>query len=202
MSKPKDQISTRVSTPIASAEDDMFADLPPLEAFDVKQHEIATHLAALMVHAGKNRTELAECIGWQKSRISRVLSGTGNLTLRTVHQFTECLGYDFDIVFRELTSDHRANQPWELAYVNQHGEAEESKAADRYTLIVRTADQIVSDYIDGTGQKFYVSGIIGNHSHSRDIKSLPESQSQQWLAVSEPTPAFDAPTIQFVGADL
>ncbi len=93
-------------------ENDMFADLDPLTVFDVKKDYIATQLTALMIHCGKNRSEMAEELGWKKSRITKVLSGHNNLTIKTICDFTTHLGYYFDVIFHG-SNDQRPKQPWQ-----------------------------------------------------------------------------------------
>jgi antitoxin component HigA of HigAB toxin-antitoxin module len=92
--------------------DDVFADLPPLEGFDFKKHEIAAQLAALLSFANKTRSAIASELQWKKSRVSNVLSGRSNLTVKTVYEFCSSLGFDFDVTFRR-PSESRPKQPWQ-----------------------------------------------------------------------------------------
>ncbi len=56
--------------------------------------EIAARISALMHEQKLNQTALAEKTGKPKSYVSRVLSGTVNLTLKTVAEFEAALGAD------------------------------------------------------------------------------------------------------------
>lgn len=91
---------------------DMFADLPEMDLLTLKKDQVAIQLAALMSYAGRTRTSMADSLGWKKSRVSRVLSGNGNPTVKTIFEFCSVLDYDFDLVFRK-PNESRANQPWQ-----------------------------------------------------------------------------------------
>ena len=80
--------------------------------FETKAQEVAVQLAAAVRHAGISRADLAEKLGWKASRVSKVLTGNGNLTLRTIYQVAEAAGLEFDVILRS-PSAQRAAQPWE-----------------------------------------------------------------------------------------
>lgn len=84
------------------------------EEFDVqaKLVEVSVTLCALMEHEGVSRAELAKRLNWIPSRITKVLSGEDNLTLKTLVKVLRALEYDFDVVMRR-SGDARAKQPWE-----------------------------------------------------------------------------------------
>jgi transcriptional regulator with XRE-family HTH domain len=90
---------------------DIFADLQPLEDFDLKKDQIASHLSALLVYAGISRTQLAATLGWSKSRVTKALSGEENLTIKTINAIASALGYDFDIVYKGVNAACPP-QPW------------------------------------------------------------------------------------------
>lgn len=91
---------------------DVFDDIAPIDSFTRKKMAVGTGLAALVAFAGCTRTQLGSKLGWNKSQISSVLSGKGNLTLKTMHDVGAALGYDFDVVFRSPQCRY-ALQPWE-----------------------------------------------------------------------------------------
>ena len=43
--------------------------------FDIKAQEVATDLARALHESGMSRAELCEKLGWQPSRVSKVLGG-------------------------------------------------------------------------------------------------------------------------------
>lgn len=84
----------------------------------IKKDEVGTNLAMLLAYSGTTRSELAGLLGWEKSRISRILSGMENLTLRTIHDVCKAIGYEFDVTFRR-EGTRKPMQPWqtlEIAY--------------------------------------------------------------------------------------
>ncbi|MET3915179.1 transcriptional regulator with XRE-family HTH domain [Variovorax sp. OAS795] len=149
--------SALVSNASIDTEEDMFADLPPLDPFVVKKDQIAAHLAALLSHSGKTRTEVAEALGWKKSRVTSVLSGKSNLTVRTIWDFCSSLSFDFDVVFRSAWQPV-ASQPWQ-----QHSKAEASllSAITAGFPVVsfeeHTPEKIAADVKSGTNYDTYMT---------------------------------------------
>ncbi len=73
---------------------------------------VAADLTILVTHAGISRSELARKLGWSRARVSQVLSGTGNLTIETIHAIAQAAGVTFDVAFRKPDAA-RARQAWE-----------------------------------------------------------------------------------------
>lgn len=73
---------------------------------------VAADLAVLVHRAGLKRSDVAERLGWTRSRVSQVLSGEGNLTIETIHAVANAAGCAFDVVFRDKEAE-RAIQQWE-----------------------------------------------------------------------------------------
>lgn len=69
--------------------------------FQIKAQDIAVNINRALAEAGISRAELARMLGWRPSRVTHVLSGTGNLTLRTIFDITSALGLEFDVVLRK-----------------------------------------------------------------------------------------------------
>lgn len=69
--------------------------------FQAKAQDTAVALSRAVSEAGMTRAELAQALGWKPSRISHVLSGAGNLTLRTIFDLTSALGLEFDLQLRK-----------------------------------------------------------------------------------------------------
>ncbi|MHB1656994.1 MAG: helix-turn-helix domain-containing protein [Burkholderiales bacterium] len=105
--------STVLVTNNSQQTEDIFSDLEPISAVEIKKDYLATQLAALMSFSGKNRSDMAEGLGWKKSRITRVLSGNENLTIKTIWEFSSYLGFDFDVIFHG-PNDQRPKQPWQI----------------------------------------------------------------------------------------
>lgn len=148
---------------------DMFADLEPIDSFDVKKDEVAANLAALLALTGITRSEFAEKACWKKSRVTNVLSGKSNPTLRTVWEFCSRLGYDFDIVFR-LFDEKRPSQPWQKTpqpFVTLSNECISGKNFFGPTLHIQTPQEVARDFDTGNHKSIYVSfAITSDYSHS------------------------------------
>ena len=81
---------------------------------DIKKVAIATNFSALIHHVGKSKSEIADDLGWKRSRLSKVLSGEQNLTIKTMVDLSNAVGYDFDVIFHKSNVfSHRSLQPWE-----------------------------------------------------------------------------------------
>lgn len=77
-----------------------------------KLDEVSVLLCKLLEHANVSRAELARRLNWKPSRVTKVLSGEDNLTLRTLIRLLDELGYDFDVLLRKAGSP-RARQLWD-----------------------------------------------------------------------------------------
>ena len=138
---------------------DMFADLPELNALDIKKDEIATNLAALMSFSGVNRSSMAAFVQWQKSRITKVLSGRGNPTITTIWEFCTALGYDFDVVFRS-PEEECVKQPWERAHLPWLATGDQVHLEYSFPQIaftLQSAAEVAGDLVRGQGRAHYLS---------------------------------------------
>lgn len=136
--------------------DDLFADLPPLDPFEIKKERIATQFAALISYCGKSRTALAEELGCKKSRVSTVLSGKHNVTLKTMWDFASTLGYDFDVVFR-MADERPAPQPWERNSIVDHRCMRAEVKTIPLFVKVQTPEQVICDFATGNQSMIYFS---------------------------------------------
>lgn len=83
----------------------------PESAFNFKRSEVGSELAGLVGFEHISRKKLADDLGWKESRVSRVLSGKENLTLKSIFEIADALGYQFDVVYRK-EKERRPLQPW------------------------------------------------------------------------------------------
>lgn len=79
--------------------------------FELMAQEVAVKLANAAAASGMSQQELADKLGWKKSRISKVLHGASNLTLKTLFEISEALDIEFDIHFGGV---HHLNQQVEI----------------------------------------------------------------------------------------
>lgn len=136
--------------------DDLFADLPALDPFEVKKEYLATDLAALLVHSGITRSVACEKLGWHKSALTRVLSGKGNPTVKTIWNLAQLAGYDFDLVFRR-PEQQVAPQPWTCLSALTNVENFNNRSFEFFVLKVQTPEQVKSDMRNGTMSSMYFS---------------------------------------------
>lgn len=135
----------------------MFAELPALDHFWIKKDEVAAQLLGLMAHCGFNRASLAAELGWHKSRVTSVLSGKGNPTIRTIWELCRKLDYDFDLVFR-TKDEARPDQPWDKAYCQQLAEqAAPHDLGENCEFFVQSSEEVAEDLRRGTARSAYIT---------------------------------------------
>lgn len=74
--------------------------------FEAKAQDVAIVLAAAVEKAGLTRAELSKKLKWKPSRVTKVLTGGSNLTLKTIFEICRAIGLEFDVVLRN--ADERA----------------------------------------------------------------------------------------------
>ena len=135
---------TEPTTSIAAMLDEIWSDAD--FKFDIKAQEVATDLACALDEAGMTRAQLCEKLEWKPSRMSKILGGGANLTLRTLYQFCEAMGLEFDVILRQPQQARAAmSQPWEASHLQHdirrlHREAEHKNVQSR--VLLETALQI------------------------------------------------------------
>lgn len=141
----------------------------------VKMEQVASHLVGLLRHHKISRSELAQKLGWSKGRVTKVLSGDVNLTIKTMTTITQKLGYDFDVVFHNKNYE-KPKQPWQIdrekaalhiATVTK----QQVLRVDGVSLLfqLETGEEVVDSVLAGTEKDLYISV-------SSAIKQLPSSQ--------------------------
>ncbi|MCP3722376.1 helix-turn-helix domain-containing protein [Paraburkholderia sp. CNPSo 3272] len=99
--------------------------------FELKAQEVAVNLASLMLHAGLSRAALARQLNWKPARLSKVLGGEENLTLRTLYLIYKALGYTFDVVPR-AEDELAPMQPWQrFSFDNEHVQTADIKLEEK-----------------------------------------------------------------------
>lgn len=141
----------------------------------VKMEQVASHLVGLLRHQKISRSELAQKLGWSKGRVTKVLSGDVNFTIKTITTITQKLGYDFDVVFHNKNYE-KPKQPWQIdrekaslnhaAILKQH-----ALCVDGVNVILQleTGEEVVDSVLAGTEKDLYISV-------SSTIKQLRSSQ--------------------------
>lgn len=80
--------------------------------FEIKAQELAVDLVNALIHSGKTQAELAEKLDWKPSRVSKLLNGSSNITIKTLFVLLDALDLDFDVVFRKPNQE-KPLQPWQ-----------------------------------------------------------------------------------------
>lgn len=124
----------------------------------VKMEQVASHLVGLLRHSNISRAELATQLGWKKSRVTRVLSGDENLTIKTISTITQQLGYDFDIVFHNKNYE-RPKQPWQTDKERRNHKLLTQHHEPTILFEIQTGEQVVSDVLAGKEKNLYVSVV-------------------------------------------
>jgi transcriptional regulator with XRE-family HTH domain len=79
--------------------------------------DVSVMLCSLLEKADISRGQLAEKLGWKPSRVTRVLSGDENLTLKTIFEVCHAAGMTYDVVVRKI-NEHQVLQPWQKAAIH------------------------------------------------------------------------------------
>jgi transcriptional regulator with XRE-family HTH domain len=109
----KDKLTQSGIAPEAADLADLWAILHGEAArFELKKSEIGSEMASLLAFHEITRAKIANKLGWPESRLSKVLSGKENLTIKTIFEFCDAFGVEFDVIFRKL-GGQRAPQLWE-----------------------------------------------------------------------------------------
>lgn len=120
------------------------------ELVEIKKDEIATDLICLMNQARLKRSQLSEHLNMPKSRITKILSGRENLTVKTIFLYARRLGFDFDVIFRHHTSP-RTLQPWQPTEIHH-----QTKSFLAQNFTTKTQFQVAEDISNGTGSSLYL----------------------------------------------
>lgn len=141
---------------------------------EVNMELVASDLALLLRHSNTSRTEIAHKLGWRKSRVTRVLSGDENLTIKTLSQFALALGYTFDVVFHNADYP-KPKQPWQHQNrsITQIPIKQQNEVYD-YHFCVQSSDDVFNDLMQGNDADFYIRANRApgfQTSHSVELKS-------------------------------
>lgn len=147
----------------------------------IKMEQVASHLIGLLRHQNISRSELAQKLGWSKGRVTRVLSGDVNLTIKTITTITQKLGYDFEVVFHNKNYE-KPKQPWlidreKLTLIHTSALKTHFHHADEVSVVfqLETGDQVVESVLAGTEKKYYVSvSPPSKQLHSNQVSIAPQ----------------------------
>ncbi|HEK1095272.1 TPA: helix-turn-helix transcriptional regulator [Proteus mirabilis] len=161
-----------MTTEITSHMDDDldFFDFTDIDPVSVKKNAIASQICTLMAYTQTSRSSLAKKLNWKPSRLTKVLSGEQNLTIKTITEISIALEYDFSVYFHLAYKAERV-QPWEVLFkthLTYPKLKNESDSLKYFTVKIQTPDEIKNDFIKNKGCDYYVS--INKHEFINDTK--------------------------------
>ncbi|MEG8983054.1 helix-turn-helix transcriptional regulator, partial [Acinetobacter baumannii] len=141
----------------------------------VKMEQVASHLVGLLRHSNMTRSEIALQLGWKKSRVTKVLSGEENLTIKTISKISRLLGYDFDVIFHNKNYE-RPKQPWQIDRERKKAHLVEKSHRNKTTFLfdLQTGQQVVEDVLSGNEKEFYISVNSSRYNNGKTINIVAQ----------------------------
>lgn len=152
----------------------MFGDVYDIDMSVMQMETIASDLVFLLKHSGLSRSDLASQLGWNKSRITKVLSGDENLTIKTITSIAEGLGYGFDVVFYNENYD-QPKQPWHIDKLNKSVRAEPIHSKPQIEFKVQEPEEVFEDLLAGEDAPYYIS--VSKTFDINTIKSIQATKN-------------------------
>lgn len=147
------------NTEIAENSEFDFFDFSDVDPFFTKKNAVANELLALISHENISRKQLCESLDWAPSRLSKVLSGEQNITVKTITAISLALGYDFSIYFHKIHKKEMV-QPWEkTSYISNISQANTISEIKKYNINVhiQSKEDVMMDLLCGRGKESYLS---------------------------------------------
>lgn len=152
----------------------LFDFIDELEPEDIQKEMVAADLSMLLVHSDCSRSQLASVLEYKKSRISRILSGDENLTLKTLTKVANALGYTFDVVF--YNNDYpKPNQPWHIDRLDKYINIEPMHTEPYIELKFQNSKDVFNDFMQGNDADTYIS--VNKNFDVNKIESLQTSKN-------------------------
>lgn len=147
------------NTEIAENSEFDFFDFSDVDPFFTKKNAVANELLALISHENISRKQLCESLDWAPSRLSKVLSGEQNITVKTITAISLALGYDFSIYFHKIHKKEMV-QPWEkTSYISNISQVNTISEIKKYNINVhiQSKEDVMMDLLYGRGKESYLS---------------------------------------------
>ncbi len=117
-----------------------------LDQLEIKKEEISSQLSALLSFSGLSRSEVSRYLNWKRSRVSKVLSGEENLTIKTIFQFCGAIGYNFSVIFTK-PEEKIPLQPWEKMSITDSFIDIKNTTLENYVIDDRKISETQNDRI-------------------------------------------------------
>lgn len=134
----------------------MFGDIYDIDMSVMQMENVASDLVFLLKHSGLSRSNLANKLGWNKSRVTKVLSGDENLTIKTITSVAESLGYGFDVVFYNEKYE-QPKQPWHIDKLTKALITESVESKQHMAFKVQGSNEVFNDLMAGKDADYYIS---------------------------------------------
>lgn len=159
-----------MTTKITNSFDDIgdfdFFDFSDVDPVEVKKGAIANDLCALIAHEHLSRAKLAKKLKWKPSRLTKVLSGEQNLTVKTITDIAVALEYDFRLCFHKAYESVDV-QPWEKKLRSLPKVVEQKTSSSNFLIWqVQTCDEVEEDIKCDRAKDLYISVDVPVHSRS------------------------------------
>lgn len=165
----------------------IFGDTYDIDMSVIQMESIATDLVFLLKHSGLSRSQLASKLDWKKSRVTKVLSGDENLTIKTITSVAECLGYGFDVIFYNENYD-QPKQPWTIDRENKAIRPEVVYLDSSIEVKLQEPEEVFKDLLAGEDASYYI-----RVSKTSDIKTIKSIQPIRNICISEKEFRLDIP---------
>lgn len=158
---------------ITSSFDDFdFFDFSDVDPIEVKKSAVANELCALMAHKNLSRARLAERLNWKASRLTKVLSGQQNLTVKTITEVATALEYDFKLCFYKSYEVIHV-QPWEKSLRSIPRVIEEKTSSKQFMIWqLQTRDEVKKDFENNEFRAFYISTLNNSVALEKIVKGI------------------------------
>lgn len=143
---------------IGTSEFSMFGDTYNVDMSVMQMESVASDLVVLLKHSGLSRVELARKLGWSKGRVTRVLSGDENLTIKTITSVAEALEYGFDVVFYNKNYA-KPKQPWQIDRLNKSIQVDVATPKAPIKFKIQKGKEVFEDLMKGNDSDLYISVV-------------------------------------------
>lgn len=168
------------NTEIAENSEFDFFDFSDVDPFFTKKNAVANELLALISHENISRKQLCESLDWAPSRLSKVLSGEQNITVKTITAISLALGYDFSIYFHKIHKKEMV-QPWEkTSYISNISQVNTISEIKKYNINVhiQSKEDVMMDLLLGRGKESYLSVSVNEKAvKNREIEKKSDNKN-------------------------
>jgi len=165
-------------------DDDLFENTDIVSRFEYDKMSWGAALCSVVAHKKKTRSEVAALLGVSRGRVSKILSGEENLTLKTISAITEALGLGVELSFIN-ENNIKASQPWALGVTDVSIRAHQFNDRCRYLASRPYGDDVT----------LHLLATIDRVQTNQELNQIIAS-TQQITAAIEQTRAYQLPVMK------